>query len=428
MSTYAIVAFLLNLATALAYINQRYIKMQPTIAIMAGSLLLSLSLIVLGAFGLGTQTHDHISMLINSLNFHDILIDGMLSFLLFAGALNVDLNELNRVKWEIISLAVFGTVASCFLIASGTYCIINLLGGHLSYYYCLLFGALISPTDPIAVMATLKQISAPRALSVKIAGESLFNDGVAIVLFITIYRAAFDYTHNVTVGTIIALFTQQAVGGVAYGILIGLIAYKLIKPIDDHKIEILITLGITTGGYILAQNLGVSGPLAMVVAGLFIGNRGRQFAMSAQSRKSLFEFWELIDEILNAVLFLLIGFEILSIHDFSITFIPGLLAIPLVLLVRAVTVALPMSLFKLKKSYPPYTTTIIIWGGLRGGLAVALALVIPGSGTDRILILTMTYMVVLFSILVQGSTAPYLIKRSKASSEKSVSSTSETKD
>ena len=188
------------------------------------------------------------------------------------------------------------------------------------------------------------------------------------------------------------------------------------KPIDDHKTEILLTLTVTTGGYIFAQEIGVSGPLAMVMAGLFIGNRGKNFAMSPQSRKSLYEFWELIDEILNAVLFLLIGFEILSLHDVSSSILPGILAIPLVLLVRAVTVALPMGLFKLKKSYPPYTTTIIIWGGLRGGLAVALALVIPGTEAERILILTMTYMVVLFSILVQGSTASYLIERSKTTS------------
>ena len=413
MSTYAIIAFLLNLATALAYINHRYIKMQPTIAIMAGSLLLSLTLIIMGTFGYGIQTYSKISYVINSLDFHDVLIDGMLSFLLFAGALNVDLNELNRVKWEIMSLAILGTVASCFLIATGTYAMLNALSLHLDYDYCLLFGALISPTDPIAVMATLKQIKAPRALNVKIAGESLFNDGVAIVLFMIIYKAAFGYSETITAYTILSLFAQQAIGGIIYGILLGLVAYKLMKPIDDHKIEILITLAITTGGYIFAQNIGVSGPLAMVIAGLFIGNKGKQFAMSPQSRRSLYEFWELIDEILNAILFLLIGFEILSIHDFGTTFLPGLIAIPMVLFVRAITVALPMSLFKLKKSYPPYTTTIIIWGGLRGGLAVALALVIPGTETERILVLTMTYMVVLFSILVQGSTAPYLIARTK---------------
>ncbi len=417
MSTYAIIAFLLNLATALAYINHRFIKMQPTIAIMAGSLLLSLTLIIMGSFGYGIQAYEKVSMLINSLDFHDLLMDGMLSFLLFAGALNVDLNDLNRVKWEILSLAVFGTIASCFLIATITYGMLDWLGLHLTYNYCLLFGALISPTDPIAVMATLKQIAAPRALNVKIAGESLFNDGVAIVLFITIYRITFGDGEAVTATSILLLFSQQAIGGVLYGILLGLVTYKLMKPIDDHKTEILLTLTVTTGGYIFAQEIGVSGPLAMVMAGLFIGNRGKNFAMSPQSRKSLYEFWELIDEILNAVLFLLIGFEILSLHDVSSSILPGILAIPLVLLVRAVTVALPMGLFKLKKSYPPYTTTIIIWGGLRGGLAVALALVIPGTEAERILILTMTYMVVLFSILVQGSTASYLIERSKTASE-----------
>jgi monovalent cation:H+ antiporter, CPA1 family len=413
MNTYAIIAFMLTLATALAYINHRFIKMQPTIAIMAGSLLLSLTLIIMGSFGYGIHAYEKISLLVNSFDFHDVLMDGMLSFLLFAGALNVDINDLQRAKWEIGILAVFSTVASCFIIASLTYMMLPWLGLKLSYNYCLLFGALISPTDPIAVMATLKQIKAPKSLSVKIAGESLFNDGVAIVLFITIYQITFGYTDDVSALGITKLFLQQAIGGVAYGIALGLITYKLMKPIDDHKIEILLTIAVATGGYTLAQHLAVSGPLAMVVSGLFIGNRGRNFAMSEQSQKSIYEFWEIIDEILNAVLFLLIGFEILSIHQFESTYIPALLAIPLTLAVRSVTVALPMSLFKLKKTYPPYTTSIIIWGGLRGGLAVALALVIPGAESERALVLAMTYAVVLFSIIVQGSSAGKLIKLSK---------------
>jgi monovalent cation:H+ antiporter, CPA1 family len=413
MSTYSIIAFLLTMATGIAYINHRYIKMQPTIAIMAASLLLSLTLIILGSFGINIHAYQKISTLINSFDFHDVLMEGMLSFLLFAGALNVDLNDLNREKWEIAALSIFSTVASCFLIATITYYGLPLFGVSLSYTYCLLFGALISPTDPIAVMATLKQINAPKAISVKIAGESLFNDGIAIVLFITIFRVAFGYTESVDAWSISGLFLQQAVGGVGFGILLGLMAYYLMKPIDDHKIEILITIAVATGGYSLAQNMEVSGPLAMVVAGLFIGNRGRNFAMSSQTQASLYEFWELIDEILNAILFLLIGFEILAIHRLHETIAPALMAVPMALAVRAVVVGIPMSLFKLKKTYEPYTTSIIIWGGLRGGLAVALALVIPGSETERSLILAMTYAIVLFSIIVQGTSCSWLIKRSK---------------
>lgn len=412
MNVYSIVAFLLTLATALAYINHRYIKMQPTIAIMAGSLLLSLSLIVMGSLGVGLDAYEKITILVNSFDFHDILMDGMLSFLLFAGALNVDINDLNKVKWEIGVLAFFGTIASTFLIALGASLILSLFDVNLDFYYCLLFGALISPTDPIAVMATLKQIRAPQSLSVKIAGESLFNDGVGIVLFITLYQLAFSH-HDVTPWSVVQLFAQQTLGGIAYGVLLGIVAYKLMKAIDDHKLEILITIAVTTGGYTLAHHLNLSGPLAMVVSGLFIGNRGRNFAMSIESKKHIYEFWELIDEILNAILFLLIGFEILAIQHLDTTILPAMMMIPLCLLVRALTVALPLRAFKIKKDYPPYTTPIIIWGGLRGGLAVALALVLPGSELERALILSMTYAVVLFSIIVQGSSAKYLIEKSK---------------
>ena len=262
-------------------------------------------------------------------------------------------------------------------------------------------------------MATLKQIKAPKSLSVKIAGESLFNDGVGIVLFITLYQLAFSDNQSISPWSVAQLFAQQTLGGIAYGVILGVVAYKLMKAIDDHKLEILITIAVTTGGYTLAHHLNLSGPLAMVVAGLFIGNRGRNFEMSIQSKKHIYEFWELLDEILNAILFLLIGFEILAIQHLDTTILPSLLMIPLCLLVRAVTVALPLRAFKVKKDYPPYTTPIIIWGGLRGGLAVALALVIPGSELERALILSMTYAVVLFSIIVQGSTAKHLIEKSK---------------
>lgn len=415
MSTYNIIAFMISMATIISYVNHRFIKMQPTIAIMAGSLLLSLSLIIMGSFGYGIQAYAKIAILVNSFDFHDVLMEGMLSFLLFAGALNVNIDELNEVKWEIATLAIFGTIASCLIIATGIYFILHYLGIAFSFNYCLLFGALISPTDPIAVMATLKEVKAPKKLSVKIAGESLFNDGVAIVLFITIYKVTFGYTTEITPIGVLSLFLQQAFGGIGYGIGLGLLGSKLMEPIDDRKIEILITLVIATGGYSLAQSLAISGPLAMVVAGIFIGNRSRTLAKYETSDNYLHEFWELIDDVLNAVLFLLMGFEILSIQHFGNSALPAILAIPLSLTARALTVALPMGLFKLKKSYDPYATSIIIWGGLRGGLAVALALVIPGTEAQRALILTMTYAIVLFSILIQGSTASILIKKSKAS-------------
>lgn len=410
MSIYTIASIILTLAVAATYLNERFIKMPTTIAIMTSSIILSLLLIVFGRyqhFGVGQI----ITKQISQLDFHALLIDGMLSFLLFAGSLHVDLATLKRHKWEIGVLAMLGTIASTFLVGILIYFILPLISLHLDFIYCLLFGALISPTDPIAVLATFKELNAPKQLDVKVAGESLFNDGVGIVMFLSLYQLAFSET-PLTWQDVSLLFLQQAVGGVAYGLACGLIITKLIKAIDNYKVEILLTLVVTTGAYILANALGVSGPLAMVAAGIYIGNSGRHTAMSEKSRNNLDTFWELIDEILNAVLFLLIGFEILVLETHVSSIIAAIIAIPLVLFVRFLTVAAPMALFKLRRKYVPYTITILVWGGLRGGLAVALALALPQS-KNRELILLMTYAVVMFSILIQGMTIKSLVEKSK---------------
>ena len=411
MSIYTIASIILTLAVFATYLNERFIKMPTTIAIMTSSLLLSLILILVGrhtptAF---TQT---ITTELAKLDFHDLLINGMLSFLLFAGSLHVDIGQLKQHKWEIGVLAMLGTIASTFLIAGLMYTVLPLIHVPLDFIYCLLFGALISPTDPIAVLATFKELDAPKQLDVKVAGESLFNDGVGIVMFLSLYQLAFSH-QGLSWESVSLLFLQQAIGGLFYGLALGFIITKLIKSIDNHKVEILLTLVVTTGGYALANHWGLSGALAMVAAGIYIGNSGRHTSMSAKSRESLDNFWELMDEILNAVLFLLIGFEILIVHTNLNTLYAAILAIPLVLIVRYITVAIPMALFKLRKTYAPYTITILVWGGLRGGLAVALALALP-KNEHRDLILLMTYAVVMFSILVQGLTMKTLVEKSKA--------------
>jgi len=410
---YTFASIILTMAVILAYINHRYIKMQMTIAIMTSSLLLSMLVII---FGRLTTTHIEadIATLLSRIDFHQLLIDGMLSFLLFAGALHVDVHLLRNEKWEIGILASLSTIVSALLVGIFAYFLLQWLGIPIPFIDCLLFGALISPTDPIAVLATFKEVGAPKRLDVTVSGESLFNDGVGIVIFISLYQLAYNGHADLGFTSVSLLFLREAIGGILYGALLGLAAYWLMKPIDDHKVEILITLGVVTGGYSFAQWLGISGPLAMVVAGIFLGNRGRNFSMSKKSRESLDTFWELVDEILNAVLFLLIGLELLLIPFKHNDLWAALFAVPMVLFVRWVTVATPMSFFKRWKHYHPFTTTILVWGGLRGGLAVALALALP-PGHSRNVILAMTYTVVSFAVIVQGLTIKPLVERSKSS-------------
>lgn len=409
MNLFSILAAILTFAVAVAYINYRTIRLPAVIAIMAASLALSLGLIIAGKFGL-VQTKDTLAIVLRKIDFHELLMDGMLSFLLFAGALNIDISHLQARKWEISLLASLGTVVSTVLVAVLVYWLVPVFGIHLDFIYCLLFGALISPTDPIAVLALFKSLNAPRQMSVFLEGESLFNDGVGIVIFLSLYELAFS-GHSISFSSVSTLFLQQAVGGLLYGAALGLLAYFLLKPIDDHKIEILVTLAIVSGGYAFAEWLHVSGPLAMVVAGLFIGNQGRYFYMSKKTRESLETFWEVVDEVLNAVLFLLIGLELLILDIHLAELLLALLVIPLVLIVRWLCVATPMSFFKRRQSYSPYMIYILTWGGLRGGLAVALALALPAIA-ERQTILTMTYAVVVFSILVQGLTMRPLLRKS----------------
>jgi Na+:H+ antiporter len=404
----------ITLSAILAYLNHAYIRIPSTIAIMSGSLLISLAIIAIDKVSL-SPLEAHAIDILQKLDFHKLLMEGMLNFLLFAGALNVDIYHLTTRKWEITTLATLSTITSMFLIASAIYYLLIILNLPIPYLYCLLFGALISPTDPIAVLSIFKQVNAKESLNVTVTGESLFNDGVGIVLFITLSQVAFSTT-EFSWSAALLLFFQQAVGGIIYGVLLGLAGYQLIKKLSDEKVEILITLAMTTGGYILAEKLGTSGPLAMVTAGIFIGNHGKIFGMRKESRENLDKFWELVDEILNAILFLLIGFELLLTRHDSRYLLAGLAVIPIVLLVRYCVVGIPMSIFKRYKRYVPHFINILAWGGLRGGLAVALALSMPDS-QYREVILIMTYCVVVFSIIVQGLTIKPLVRLSQRREE-----------
>lgn len=408
---FPLISAIITASALIGYLNARFFRLPTTIAIMAGSMVLSLFFILIGKHGFATLEYRVYRALLQ-LDFHDILMQGMLSFLLFAGALTVNLNHLKECKWEIATLASLSTIASSFLVAALIYYLLPLAGVHMDFIYCLLFGALISPTDPIAVLAIFKEVGAPYQLDVTVSGESLFNDGVGIVLFITFYQLAFN-GGDATLTPISILFAKEAFGGIFFGILLGLMGHWLIAPVRKIKVTILLTLAMTTGGYTLANALGVSGPLAMVAAGLFIGNQGKYFRLHPQIRENLYTFWEMIDEILNAILFFLIGIELIVINHFHWQIWIAILAIPLVLLVRTITVAIPIGFFKLTRSYPKHFTKILIWGGLRGGLAVALALSLPNS-LERDLILTMTYAVVVFAVIVQGLSVKTLVRSSNA--------------
>lgn len=413
MSIYSLFCTIIVFAVLIHYINDRLFKLQTTIAITIGAVIASALLIVAHQHG-WFDAENHIKNTLASLDFKDLLLNGMLGFLLFAGALTVDLKSLLKFKWEVTTLATLSTIASAGIVGLAMFYALPLVSIHLPLLWCFIFGALISPTDPIAVLATLKEVKAPKDLETKIAGESLFNDGVGLVIFVTLLSLATSTT-TPTVSSTVLLFLREAIGGIAYGFVLSAIAYLLIKPLHDAKLEILITLCIASAGYAFAQQyLEVSGPLAMVVSGLMVGNIVKEKAFTVNGQSHLVSIWEVVDELLNAILFMLIGLElmVLPIHENFV--IAGLMAIVLVLIVRFITVALPMSCFKVKRQYTPYVISILTWGGLRGGLALAMALSLP-DGKIRDLILVITYAVVLFAIIIQGLSAKSLVRLSKKS-------------
>ncbi len=399
-------AILMTLAALFAYLNHRFIRLPTTIGVMLIALLFSLLLLLAGSLN-WLDARPYLVWLSRDIDFYTTLMHGMLSFLLFAGALHVNLNDLDRQKWVIGLLATFGVVLSTAIIGSLSYLVLLALGLKVSLIYCYVFGALISPTDPIAVMGILKHSSAPKSLHTKIAGESLFNDGVGVVVFLVLLGIATG-GHELDVLGIVRLFAQEAIGGAVFGLLIGYVTYLLLKGVNNYQVEIMLTLALVMGGYALANSLHLSGAIAMVVAGLMIGNHGRVLAMSEQTREHLDTFWELIDEILNAVLFVLLGLEVMVLAYRTEYFLAALAIIPLVLFARFASVGLPVILMNRFRSFTPNVIQVMTWGGLRGGISVALALSLPG-GEQREVILAITYAVVLFSILVQGLSIGRLI-------------------
>jgi CPA1 family monovalent cation:H+ antiporter len=406
MTVFQIIALLITLTAMFSYLNYRYFKLPATIGVMLIALLVSAGLIGAGHFA--PWIREGAESLLKQIDFDKALMQGMLSFLLFAGALHINLDDLNKQRGVIAPLAIAGVVISMFVFGTLIHWALGWLGFELGYAWCLLFGALISPTDPVAVIGILKDAKVPHSLEVEIAGESLFNDGIGVVAFIVLREIAVADQHA-SVAHIGLLFFEQAVGGAVFGFVIGWITYRLLKSVDNYRLELMLTLALVMGGYALASVIGVSGPIAIVVAGLLIGNHGRRFAMSDTTRKHLDAFWEFLDEILNALLFMLIGLEILVLTFTRELFFAGLLAIPAILLARWVSVALPVTVMRRWRKVTVGTVTIMTWGGLRGGISVALALSLP-AGHEREIVLVVTYIVVIFSILVQGLTLKRIVR------------------
>ena len=404
-----IAAVCLGVTALLAYLNQRFVKLPTTIGVMVIALVLSLAIVALDSLGLDHGLRGYEESFLRSIDFSDVLMQGMLSFLLFAGALHVDLRALKQYRWQVATLALVGTVLSTLLVGTGLWLVLPWLGVGLPLMHCLLFGALISPTDPIAVMGILKSAGAPKNLELVISGESLFNDGVGVVIF-SLLAGMLASGSAPTVSVAFELLLREAGGGIAFGLALGGLLFYMLKSVDSYQVEVLLTLAAVMGGYALASHLHVSGPLAMVVAGLITGNGGRALAMSDTTRRNVDMFWELLDEMLNAVLFVLIGMEVLLISFSAPLLLGGAAAIAVTLLARSLTVGLPVALLPGVFKLPPGSARVLIWGGLRGGISVALALSLP-LGPGRSTVLALTYVVVVFSILVQGLSIGQVIKR-----------------
>ncbi len=409
MDLLQISAALITLTAIFSFLNHVYLKLPATIGVMAISMALSLILLILGSMGF-PMLLEHERTLLAGIDFSTTLLQGMLSFLLFAGALHVDLNRLSEMKWIVASLATIGVLLSTLIVAVLVWSVAMLLDLPLSFIHSLLFGALISPTDPVAVISTLKTLGVPASLETKIAGESLFNDGVGVVLFLVIFNIAYS-SEPMQASEVAELFIIETVGGALFGLLAGYITYRMLRRVDNYQVEIILSLALVMGGYAFAEAWHLSAPIAIVVAGLLIGNHGRQFAMSETTREHLDTFWELIDEILNAVLFVLLGLEILLIIPLSENaFQLAIIAIPVVLLSRFISVSVPVTLFRSKYQFSPGVIKILTWGGLRGGISVALVLSLPVDEVRQYL-LPMTYAVVVFAMLVQGLTLGRVVRK-----------------
>jgi monovalent cation:H+ antiporter, CPA1 family len=407
MSEFNVIAVLTSMAAVFAWLIHRYTRLPTTIGLMIISLLLSIGLVALGQWGVSSVSA--FVDVLAAIDFDEAVLHGMLGALLFAGALHVNLDDLVRQKAVIALLATVGVVISTTVVGGLTWLLFGWLGFEVPLIFCLLFGTIVSPTDPIAVGAILKRAGVPPSLLTKITGESLFNDGVGVVAFLLVLGLATGERAPSVVDAL-ELFGIEVFGGIAFGAAVGWIAYQMLRRVDNYTVEILVTLAVVTGGYALANSLHLSGPLAMVVAGLLLGNRGRALAMSEMTRERLDGFWELVDEFLNAVLFVLIGVEVVAVQFDLTVVLAGALTIPIVLLARWVSVAMPISALRAVRDFSPHAVSVLTWSGLKGGISVALALSLT-PGPYRPLIVTATYVFVCFSIIVQGLTVERVVAR-----------------
>jgi|TARA_R110002050_G_scaffold75052_11_gene160980 CPA1 family monovalent cation:H+ antiporter len=409
MDYFTIATVLIFLSAAFGYLNVRFLKLPNSIGLMLITILFTLAVFAIS--GVNDTLLNAEKYIITHIDFRTVLMDVMLSFLLFAGALHTNFEQLKVQRWPVFAFATLGVVVSTFLVGTAMYYILQTTGLQIDYIYCLLFGALISPTDPIAVLGILKKAGVPKKLETKIVGESLFNDGVGVVVFLTIFQIASFGSSEMGASDIFKLFGQEVIGGLFLGLLLGWVTFRLMKSIDDYDIEVIITLAAVMTGTVIAHQLHLSAPLAMVTAGLIVGNdKVRNTAMSENTETYVDKFWELLDILLNTVLFVLIGMEILVLTIELNYFIAGLIAIPIVLTCRYLSLLLPINFFKKKLDFVPNTNLIMTWGGLRGGISIALALGLTAE-MHRDLFLVVTYVVVVFSILAQGLTVGKLVKK-----------------
>ena len=403
-----IITILVVLSAVFGYINVRFLKLPNSIGLMLITIVFTFGVFALSYFD--STLLDAERFIIKQIDFKSVLLDVMLSFLLFAGALHTNFEQLKVQRWPVLVFSTFGVLVSAFLVGASVFLILQLIGLDINFIYCLLFGALISPTDPIAVLGILKKAGVPKKLEAKIVGESLFNDGVGVVIFLTIFQVALLGTGEIEAFDVFKLFGKEVFGGILLGGVLGWVTYRLMKSINDYDIEVIITLAAVMGGTVIAHKWHLSAPLAMVTAGLVVGNTVRGTAMSEITESYVDKFWELIDILLNTILFVLIGMEILVLTFKTEYILAGLIAVPVVLLCRYLSLLLPISLFKKKLDFVPKTNLIMTWGGLRGGISIALALGLT-EAMQRDLFLVITYVVVVFSILVQGLTVGKLVKR-----------------
>ena len=409
MDYFFIISILVSISALFGYINVRFLKLPNTIGLMLITILFTMVVFVISSFDSTLLNAE--KYIITHIDFKEVLLDIMLSFLLFAGALHTNFEQLRVQRWPVLAFSTLGVMISTFLVGMAMFYLLPFVGLEIPIIYCLLFGALISPTDPIAVLSILKQAGAPKKLETKIVGESLFNDGVGVVVFITIFKIAQMGGAQVEAMEVIKLFSREVFGGISLGLILGWVTFKLMKSIDDYDIEVIITLATVMGGTVIAQKLHISAPLAMVTAGLYVGNDTvRHSAMSKVTENYVDKFWELIDILLNTILFVLIGMEILVLSFETSYFISGLLAVPLILICRYLSLILPVKFFEKKLDFVPRTNLIMTWGGLRGGISIALALGLTQE-MYRDLFLVITYIVVVFSILVQGLTLGKLVRK-----------------